>query len=231
MDLSSGKRLALVALVVSLTTTALIAIGILLFAEFDETSWRILGTTAFIGLFSLLSLPAAVLLDLGRARLLAYATLATAAVGLVYSLVLLWAEVGTDAASKAAVTIALAAGALAQTSGTTSRRRETDPSSVRGLYAGSVVGGFALAAMVSVAAWGDIGSSVYFRFLGALAVADLLVVLLQPAVRRMSAPAGRAAPSRLVLTLDRAPSEEAVRAAVTALEQHGVTVEAVDRRG
>ncbi len=55
MDIPSGRRLFLLVLVVSLTATALLAIGILLVAEFDDTTWRILGTTALIGLFSLLS--------------------------------------------------------------------------------------------------------------------------------------------------------------------------------
>jgi len=70
VDVSSGKRLALVALVASLSATALLAIGILLFAEFDDTSGRILATTALIGLFSLLTLPAGALLDRGEARML-----------------------------------------------------------------------------------------------------------------------------------------------------------------
>ena len=144
---------------------------------------------------------------------------------------LLWGEVESDTAANAALTIALLAGALAQTAATTSRRRETDSGTLRALYLGAVVAGVALVAMASIAAWGDVNSTTYYRFLGALAVADLLLVLLQPAVRRLGAPAGRAAPARLVFTLDRAPSEEAVAAAVTALERHGVEVENVERRG
>jgi hypothetical protein len=230
MDVSSGKRIFLLALVTSLTATALLAIGILLFAEFGDTTGRILGTTGLIGAFSLLSLPAGSLLDRGEARPLAYATIGAAAAGFVVTLVLIWGDIQSDAAANVAVTLALAAGALAQTSATTWRRREADSGTLRVLYVGAVAAGFGLAAMGSIAAWGDVGSSTYYRFLGALAVADLLLVLLQPAVRRMGAAAGRAEPSRLVLALDRAPSEEAVAAAVSALEQHGVRVENVERR-
>ena len=120
-------------------------------------------------------------------------TVAAAATGLVLTLVLLWGEVESDTAANAALTIALLAGALAQTAATTSRRRETDSGTLRALYLGAVVAGVALVAMASIAAWGDVNSTTYYRFLGALAVADLLLVLLQPAVRRLGAPAGRAA--------------------------------------
>ena len=231
MEISSGKRLFLVALVTSLTATALLAIAILLLGDFDDTTWRILGTTALIGLFSLLSLPAGALLDRGEARFLAYATIGAAAGGLVLTLVLLWGEVESDAAGKAAITIALAAGALAQNAATTSRRRATDTGAVNALYLGGVAFAFGFAAMGSIAAWGEIDDSSFYRFLGALAVADLLLVVLQPAVRKMSPSAERAATFRLVFTLERAPSEDEVAAAVTALEGHGLNVQNVDRRG
>jgi hypothetical protein len=68
VEISVGKRLFALALVVSLSASGLIAIGILVFGEFDDTSARILATTALTGLFSLLSLPAGVLIDRGRAR-------------------------------------------------------------------------------------------------------------------------------------------------------------------
>jgi MFS family permease len=229
MDLSSGKRLFLVGLVVSLTTTALIAIGILLFAEFGETTGRILATTGLIAAFSLLSLPAGALLDRGEARSLAFATIATAAVGLILTLVLLWGAIESQAATNSAVTMALCSGALAQAAATTSRLRETDSRTVRGLYVGAVTAGLGLAGMGSIAAWEDIGSSTYYRLLGALAVADLLLVLLQPAVRRMAGPGPARAAFRLVLTLDRAPSDEEVSAAVAALEHRGLRVESVER--
>jgi hypothetical protein len=230
VEISSGKRLFLVGLVVSLTATALLAIGILLFAEFDDTSARVLATTGLIGLFSLLSLPASLLLDRGEARLLGFATIAAAAVGLVLSFVLIWGEVDDDTATSWAVTIALAAGALAQAAATTSRHRATDSATLRGLYFGAIAAGALLAVMLSWAAWGDVEDGTFYRFVGALAVADLLLVLLQPAVRRMGRAPTRTA-SRLVLTLDARPSEEAVAAAVDALERHGLHVENVDTRG
>jgi hypothetical protein len=145
------------------------------------------------------------------------------------TLALLWGDVSSDPPSKAALTIGLLAGALAQASATTSRRRETDSSAVHWLYVGAIVAAAAFAAMGAGAAWGDVDDETYYRFLGALAVADLLLVLLQPVARRIAAAPARAA-SRLVFTLDEEPTEEAVEAAVDALEASGVSVMKVDRR-
>ena len=94
MDASLGKRLFLWGLGGSLSVTALLAIGILLFAEFDELAGRILATTALLGLFSLLSLPAGVLLDQGRFAPLAWASLGLNAVGFFLAMLLLWQEDG-----------------------------------------------------------------------------------------------------------------------------------------
>ena len=61
--------------------TAALAVGILLFSDFDETAARILGTTAAISFFSLLALPGSVLLDRRASPVVAWASLALAAVG------------------------------------------------------------------------------------------------------------------------------------------------------
>ena len=77
-----------------------------------------------------------------------------------------------------------------------------------------------LAVLIAVAVWAEIQDAAgYYRVLGATAVAAVLASLLQPILRRMEAPAERR--HELVLTLDSPPSEEAVAAAVEALEKHG----------
>ena len=59
MERSSARRFFGIALVASMCATAALAVGILLFSDFDETAARILGTTAAISFFSLLALRAA----------------------------------------------------------------------------------------------------------------------------------------------------------------------------
>jgi hypothetical protein len=63
--------------------------------------------------------------------------------------------------------------------------------------------------------------------MGAVAIAAVLTSLLQPILRRIERPAPGLA--RLVLALDRSPSDEAVAAAVEALARHGVKADVVSR--
>jgi hypothetical protein len=181
-------------LIASLVATAALAIGFLLFADFDERTWKVIGTTALLGGFSLLGLPGAALLDQGRAIVLGWVNLALAGVGLVYSLVLLWSESGNG--WKLLVVVIAACGAAAQASGTTARRRADDPPWVGYLYVAGIVGAVTLAALVSIAAWQEIEDETFYRIVGALAVAELLMVLLQPILRRTARGGARPAPAK-----------------------------------
>jgi hypothetical protein len=232
VEISVGKRLFALALVVSLSASGLIAIGILLVGEFDETSARILATTGLIGLFSLLSLPAGVLLDRGRVQPLAWILIALAALSFLVAMTLVWGDIEDEKGWKTALTLTLFTGAFSQTAATTSRRRETDTIGVDVLYLGSIAGAFLAAGVSTLAAWEEIDDSGYYRGLGALVVATLLTVLLQPAVRRA---AGKPPPPSerrwtVVFTVDRMPSEAAADEAKRTLERHGLRVERVERR-
>jgi hypothetical protein len=220
----SGRLLFLWALVASLCVTAAIAIGTLLFAEFDETAARILLTTTFLSVASLLSLPAGVLLDQGRARALAWGTIATAAAGFLAAMVAVWADRDEEWVWKLALTFGLIAVAGAQAAASTSRRSPADDRRLAWLYALGIILTVALAALIAVAVWWELEDSAgYFRLLGATAVAAVLATLLQPILRRLGRPVERE--HELVLGLDKAPSEEAVAAAIEALERHGVHAE------
>ena len=224
MSVSLGRRLFLRALVASLSATAALAIGTLLFAEFGETTWRIVLTTTFLSVASLLSLPAGVLLDQGRAPALAWAVIAASAAAFVVTMVAVWAAEDSDWVWKVALTLGVTAVAGAQAAASTSRRRPEDSRQLVWLYVLAIALSVALAALISVAVWREIEDSEgYYRFLGATAVAAVLATLLQPILRRMERPAPSRA--RLVLELDREPSEEAVAAAIEALGRHGVRAE------
>jgi hypothetical protein len=93
-----------------------------------------------------------------------------------------------------------------------------------------------LALLIVTAIWEGIEDEGFYRFLGAVAVANLLLVLLQPVGRRMGgAPTAaaseraHAATHRLAFTLRGTPSEAAVEEARQALERGGAKVEKVDR--
>jgi hypothetical protein len=187
VELSSARRFFGIALVASMCTTAALAVGILLFSDFDETAARILGTTAAISFFSLLALPGAVLLDRRALLPVAWASLALPAVAFLLVLAVLWVDWDDfpQALWKWALSVTVFAVAGAQAAATTGRRRADDSGAVRALYALGVALGLGLAVMSTVAAWAEIDATGYYRALGAVAVLAVLATLLQPVLRRL----------------------------------------------
>jgi membrane protein YdbS with pleckstrin-like domain len=219
------RRLFLWTLVASLCLTAAIAIGTLLFAEFDDRAGRILGTTALLALASLLAMPAGVLLDQGRARALAWGQLAVVVAGFAFADYAVWSDADPEWVWKLPVTLGGLAAAGAQAAASTSRREAGDGRRIRVLYWVAIALSVALAVLVAFAAWKEIEAEDYYRFLGATAVAALLASLLQPLLRRAGRPAER--PLRLVLELDREAPPEAVAAVVEVLARYGVRAKGV----
>jgi hypothetical protein len=236
MDLTIGKRLFGLILVLALCTSAFLAVGILLLGEFDETQARILVTTALIGFFSLLALPGGVLLDQGRDVPLAWTLIGLAVVSFVIAMNLTWGDVESDNLWKVAGSATAITGAFSQTATATSRRRAGDTQGVVLLYLLSVGSVSLLALLILIAIWESVEDEGFYRFLGAVAVINLLLVLLQPVARRMggkpsAGPVERAREDtyRLAFTLDGTPSEAAVAEARQALERGGAKVEKVAR--
>ena len=228
MELTGGRRLFLWTLIASLCVTAAVAIGTLLFAEFDDNATRILLTTTFLSVASLLALPAGILLDQGRATTLAWTVIVASAAAFVVAMVAVWAAEDTDWVWKLALTLGLAAVAGSQAAASTARRRPEDGARLVWLYAVAIFLSVLLVTLIGVAAWKEIDSSGYYRFLGATSIAAVLATLLQPIVRRLQGPPREG--HELVLRLDRAPSDEAVAAAVDALARYGIGADVVGGR-
>ena len=227
MDVSTAKRLFFLGLIGSLVATAAIAIGVLLFGDFNDTTSRILLTTALIALASLLALPAGVLLDQGRYGWLAWATIALVVGAFLVAMVLVWGswEGDDDGLWKALAVWATFAGAASQASATTSRRRAGDPPAVRALYLVAIGLSLVVAVMVSSAVAKEIDDETFYRALGALVVADLLFVILQSVARRYaSMPAAAGDVETIRVTGPAVAIDDAVRE----LERRGLRVE---RRG
>ncbi len=175
-----GKRIILFGVAASLSASALLASGILVFGDLGETERRILATTALIAAYGLLALPAGMLFDQARFRALATAVLTLAVAGLSLALVAVWVSSAPEELGKTVATVTVFAVAFTQTAALSIRRSDGDPPLVRRLFAGSVALALTLAAMTTAAAWGDIGREGYYRIMGALAVLDVLLVALQP---------------------------------------------------
>lgn len=192
-QLPLGKRLFFGGLIASLSVTAALAIGILLFSEFSDTSVRILTTTGLVALFSLVALPAGILLDQRRAVWLAWLVIALSAAAFAVSLVLIWRDweaEGGEGLWKTLTVVAAFAVASSQIAMSTSRRGLGDTRVLRILYLGSIVLALAGASLIAFGAVAEVDSSGYWRVVGAVVIADLLFVIVQPIVRRLgSAPA------------------------------------------
>ncbi len=192
------RSFVLTAVAVSLSATALLAIGILLFGNFGETESRILQTTLMLAAYGLVSLPAGFLLDQARQRALAAAILGLAATGLVPILFSVWSGGSSSIVGKIVLTATVFALAASQIGALAARGRKSDPTPVRVLFAVSCATALVLATMATIAAWAELGSSAYFRAFGALAVLDALLVLLQP-VLALARPRGEVYHLRLEL--------------------------------
>lgn len=181
------QRALLLVVAALLTASALLAVAILLIGEFGTVQGRILGTTAVLGAYGVLALPAAMLLDLGRARRLAGALLALCALGAALAIVVIWSGDPPVALGKTAGTVAVAGVAVAQTGVLTARRRETDPRVVGLLFVAATALAGLSAAVFSGLLWTEGGGDRVGRLLGALVVLDLLAVALGPVLARARA--------------------------------------------
>jgi hypothetical protein len=177
------RRILLLVVAALLTASALLAIAILLAGRFGDTEQRIIATTMLLAGYGVLSLPAVVLLDQGRARELAAGAVTLTGAGASLALVSVWGDSG-DTVGRSLGTATVFALAAAQAAALTARRSELDPLAVRLLFAISCGTAALAAGLASVLIWTQPEASIYPRLLGALVVLDLLLVALQPVLAR-----------------------------------------------
>jgi hypothetical protein len=182
-----ARRLFLGAVVISLVLTAASAIVALLLGDFGETEARILLTTASISFFSLLALPGSILLEHQRLPPLALTSVALAVLAFLLALNLIWIqwEDAGEGSVKSFLVVPIVALATTQAAGVELRRRDADPPSVRWLVLASHVSAAVAALLASVAVLDEIDDEGFLRALGAVVVANVLLVALQPVLRRM----------------------------------------------
>jgi len=187
---TNARRLLLRTIVAALCLTAVVAIAALLGGRPGPTAWRILGTTSAVSFFGLLAVPVGMLLDRGRAHVLARASGALTLSAFVLTLAVLWMPWTTWVGKTWGVLVTLAA-AAAQACAVEARRRDTDAPQVSALASGSMVTGAVLAAMGVIAILSEIEADEYFRLLGAVAVLDVLLLVVAAVLRRGTGPIGQ----------------------------------------
>ncbi|MDX6477149.1 MAG: hypothetical protein QOH95_2660 [Gaiellaceae bacterium] len=226
-----ARRLLLGAVVGALCLTASIAIVVLLSSHFDDTSWRILGTTSAISFFGLLGVPFGLVLERGRAVALARAGGALTVAAFVLTLVVIWRHWSHGVGKTWGVVLVLAV-ASAQAAVVEARRRDTDTRATRRLSTASMLTGPLLAALGIVAILAEIGSQTYYRVLGALAVVHVLLLVIVAVLRRGTGPVAKTHRIRLDGELIEAPGRDfaaAVAAAIRSAEKDGAAVRLIER--
>jgi hypothetical protein len=181
----SPNRFALGLAAVAFCVCGGLSVLFLLFGELEGASWKILTTAVVIGLFSLLALPGARLLDQGRSSILAWSALLLAALGLLWAFRIVWSGLDdADGSWRLLVTLTACSTAVSQVCATTARRRATDPASVDRLYGVSNLLVYTLAGIITLASWNAVGSgALLWRTVGVLAAVDVLSIALQPLLR------------------------------------------------
>jgi hypothetical protein len=226
-----ARKLLLSAIVGALCLTAAIAVVVLLSGHFDDTSWRILGTTSAISFFGLLGVPVGMLVERGRAVILARVTGALTLAAFVLTLAMIWRHWSDGVGKTWGVVLTLAL-AGAQASVVEARRRDTDTRTIALLVGASMLTGTLLAVLGIAAILLEIDSGTYYRGLGAVAVLDVLLVALVAVLRRGEGPIGRPYRIRVDGELIEAPGRDfatAVAAAIRRAESEGKAVQRVER--
>lgn len=178
------RRVLLLTVALLLSVSALLAIVVLLVGRFGSTEGRILGSTALLAAFGLIALPGVVLLDSERARRVALAGVASAAIASLLSLVAIWSRSSSDTLGRTVGSAAVVAVALSQVCALTARRDTGDPAPVRRLFAASCATATLAATLAVTFVWSDPHGTLAPRVLGAVVVLDLLLVALQPILAR-----------------------------------------------
>lgn len=228
-----GRRTLLLAVAALMCAAAALAIGILLFGDFDGTEGRILVTTLLLAVHGALAVPAAILWDQRRLPVLAGMCAGLAAVSASLNVASVWAESG-DTVGKTIGTVFFF---LIPTVVTTALA--TRP--LHRLFAPSVALAAVAATMATAAVWTETEREWYLRPLGAVVVLDVLLFALQPLLLRLrreqadrSLRVADTAGRTVELTVRSASLADAVASAVRSVESEGRrvrTLEVLEREG
>jgi hypothetical protein len=173
----SSRRVLLLGVAAVMCAAATLAIGILLFGDFEGTEGRILITTILLAVFGALAVPAAVLWDQRRLPLLAASCASLAGAGAVANIVGVWADSDSQTLGKVSATIVFALLPTVVTAALAARPRHR-------LFAPSVALAYLAAALATGAVWVETENETYLRVLGAVVVLAVLLVALQPLLLR-----------------------------------------------
>ncbi len=180
----SAKRLFLVALIISLSLSALIAIFVFIFGEFNETEVKLLFTTLAIGGYSLAGLCSSVLYDKKKYLPLSYLGFALSFLGFVFTTLAIWNELNFYFAFRGLFAFMVLAISVSHVSLLLNMTPKNDL--VRGISNATVtmISLVALLLLILIFSEFDIDTEFFYRILGVVAVLDVLGTILTPILNR-----------------------------------------------
>ena len=224
---TSLKRVFFLTLITALCGTGAIGVLSLLSGDFDGANGRVIATTGLLALYSLMAMPAGILIERDSSPLVAWATLGLALGSLLYGLALVWEATETW---EPAIGLSVFAAALSQTAALTALTDEEE----RGLlYLTSWILAFSAAGLLAWMVFQD--DYTLWHVIAAVVVADIVCALVQPLVRRLRAmpvgPTDTPATNgyRVVFALDSEPDLDQLEAARDALAAAGARLETIER--
>jgi hypothetical protein len=182
----SLRRFAFGLAAVALCVAGGLAVLFLFFAnDLEGASWKLLTTAVLLGLYGLLALPGARLLDQDQSSILGWSAIVLAVAALLWSFRIVWGGLDdSDGSWRLLVTLTACGTAVTQVCVTTGRRHETDPPLVDRLWAASNLLAYSLAGLITLGCWNAVGAGSFFwRLVLALAAVDVVTVALQPLLR------------------------------------------------
>ena len=180
----SVKRIFLRSMIASIALSAALGVIGILTARFGWIDLRILLTTLTIGVASITGLACGAALESGRQTRLPRAGIALTLLAGVLVIIGMWLDVSEDLFWKAAVTISIFAGSVAQTSLLSMAVLAPRFQWTR-LVANVIV--FGLAGLLSIMFIRESGSNDLWRILGVLAILDAAISVVIPVLHRLSA--------------------------------------------
>jgi hypothetical protein len=226
-----ARTLLLRTIITAVCVTGAIAIVELLGGHFDDTSWRILGTTTAVSFFGLLAVPVGMLLERGRAVALARTSAALTLASFLLTVAVIWRDWSNGVGKTWGVLLTLAV-AAAQAAGVEARRRDNDTATTARLASGSMLTGATLAVLGTAAILTEIDSGTYYRFMGAIGVVDVLFVVVAAVLRRGAGPISQTHQLRIDGLLVEEPGRDFAAAVATAIrkaEHDGTIVHRIER--
>jgi hypothetical protein len=181
------RRVAIIAIIVSLSLTALIGIFTLLTSAFDQTTQRVMLTTLTIGVFSVLSLCDLAVLG-RRLQLVGITGILVNAIALVFGLILVWGDVTGPESEFLWKTFGLAAivgVSLAHATLLLLLGERRQPVVRIGLWV--TVGLIAILIILLallILTDGEVGTDAYGRLVGTVAILDVLGTIVVPVMSK-----------------------------------------------